>query len=133
MFKITPVSEIAEAKSISEALSLPYFEGAFYYKMFDMESGELMGLSVFELNRENGEILALKEVDGKDDFEAMFILIRQTMNFINLCGHKQCIAKTTYASEKMLLCAGFQKQSDAVFVANLEGMFDGHCHSHART
>ncbi len=130
MFKITPVSEIAEAKSISETLSLPYFEGAFYYKMFDMDSGDLMGVSVFELYRDYGELLALKEVDGKNDFEAMFILIRQTMNFINLCGLKKCVAKTTYAPEKMLVCAGFGKDGDEMFVANLEGMFDGHCHSH---
>lgn len=131
MFKITPVSEVAEAKSISEALSLPYFEGAFYYKMFDMDSGDLMGVSVFELYRDYGELLALKEVDGKNDFEAMFILIRQTMNFINLCGHAKCVARTTYAPEKMLVCAGFVKDEDEMFVANLEGMFDGHCHSHA--
>lgn len=131
MFKITPVSEVAEAKSISEALSLPYFEGAFYYKMFDMDSGDLMGVSVFELYRDYGELLALKEVDGKNDFEAMFILIRQTMNFINLCGYTKCIARTTYAPKKMLVCAGFVKDEDERFVANLEGMFDGHCHTHA--
>ena len=130
MFKITPVNDIEEAKSLCERLALPYFEGAFYYKMFDMETEEIMGISVFELYSTHGEILALKEVDGIDDFEAMFILIRQTMNFINLCGQNKCFAKTTYSPEKMLLCAGFRKKEGEIFEANLEGMFDGHCHTH---
>ena len=131
MFKITPVNDIAEAKKLCESLTLPYFEGAFYYKMFDMETEEIMGLSVFELFGTHGELLALCEAEGRDDFEAMFILIRQTMNFINLCGQNICRAKATYAPEKMLLCAGFKKTDDNAFEANLEGMFDGHCHSHS--
>ena len=130
MFKITPVNDIEEAKSLCERLALPYFEGAFYYKMFDMETDEIMGISVFELYSTHGELLALKEADGKDDFEAMFILIRQTMNFINLCGQKICIAKANYTPERMLLCSGFQEKEDNSYQAVLEGMFDGHCHSH---
>ena len=132
MFKITPVNEPAEAKSLCEMLKLPYFDGAFYYKMFDMETNEIMGLSVFELYASHGDLLALREAEGKDDFEAMFILIRQTMNFINLCGQNVCRAKAIYAPEKMLLCAGFKKTAEDSFEANLEGMFDGHCHSHAK-
>ena len=132
MFKITPVSDIDEARSLCESLALPYFEGAFYYKMFDMESGNLMGLSVFELYAAHGEILALKESDGLDDFEAMFILTRQTMNFINLCGHKRCIATVAHAPERLLTCAGFKSCDEGKMEANLEGMFDGHCHTSAK-
>ena len=130
MFKITPVNEPSEAKALSEILSLPYFEGAFYYKMFDMENGELMGLSVFELYATHGEILALREVEGKDDFEAMFILTRQTMNFINLCSHTRCLAKSECSPENLLKCAGFKQTENDTWEANLDGMFDGHCHSH---
>lgn len=130
MFKITPVGDTAEALALSEGAGLPYFKGAFYYKMFDMESGELMGFSVFEIHKNMGEILALYEVEGKDDFEAMFILGRQTLNFIDLCGTHLCKATDTYASERMLSAIGFQKQESGDFLIHLEGMFDGHCGNH---
>ena len=74
--------------------------------------------------------LELCEVEGKDDFEAMFILGRQTLNFIDLCSTHTCRASTTYASERMLTAIGFKKQEDGSFFINLKGMFDGHCHNH---
>ena len=129
MFKITPVNDDAEMRELTSVASIPYFEGAFYYKMFDMESGELMGFSVFEIHKDFGEILALYEAEGRDDFEAMFILGRQTLNFIDLCGMHCVRADTSYASERLLLAIGFKKKEDS-FAINLEGMFDGHCHSH---
>ena len=131
MFKITPVSNTEEMRSLSSVAEIPYFEGAFYYKMFDMESGDVMGFSVFEIHKDFGEILALYETIGRDDFEAMFILGRQTLNFIDLCGMHSCVADTKYASECMLSAIGFKKNDNGVFSINLEGMFDGHCHSHA--
>lgn len=127
MFKITPVSDINEARALSALAAIPYFDGAFYYKMFDMESGDIMGFSAFEIHKDGGEILALYESEGKDDFEAMFILGRQTLNFIDLCGTHSCTATSTYASERMLLAIGFKKTEGAGFSIDLEGMFDGHC------
>lgn len=128
MFKITPVGDASEAHALSALANIPYFDGAFYYKMFDMESGDLMGFSAFEIHKDCGELYALYEVEGCDDFEAMFILGRQTLNFIDLCGMHTCRANATYASERMLTAIGFQKHEDGGFFIHLEGMFDGHCH-----
>ena len=97
--------------------------------MNDCETGELMGISQFEVNGETGYLSDLLPLPGDDDFEAMFILGRQTMNFINLCGADFCTADASTADERLLLAIGFKKTNEK-YIARLDGMFDGHCGGH---
>ena len=130
MFKITPVTNDAERVEIAEALGIELREGSFLYSMRDVETSRLMGASQFEILDGYGMIYDLRCPFGDDDFEAMFILGRQTLNFIDLCSTHTCRASTRYASERMLTAIGFKKQEDGSFFINLEGMFDGHCQNH---
>jgi hypothetical protein len=97
--------------------------------MFDIDSGDIMGMSQFEIG-EYGYIFDLREPDGHDDFEAMFILGRQTMNFIDTCGAHSCYADKTAGSERLLKAIGFKESEDKLF-CDMTGMFDGHCSGHA--
>ena len=131
MFKITPVGDTAEALALSEGAGLPYFKGTFYYKMFDMESGELMGFSVFEIHKDMGEILALYEVEGKDDFEAMFIMGRATLNFIDLCGVHRALCLDESIDKILAKAIGFTPNSDGVLEMDLTHFFEHPCaHKH---
>lgn len=129
MFKITPIQEKTRQREICEHFGVEFRPEAFAYIMFDIDSGMLMGMSQFEIG-EVGYIYDLKEAAGCDDFEAMFILARQTMNFIDLCGAHSCRASDNTASEKLLCCVGFKKQNGEYF-CNMTGMFDGHCDGHS--
>ena len=86
-----------------------------------------MGFSQFEISGDFGFISDLKEPAGKSDFEAMFILARATMNFIDLCGVHTAQANSLTADESLLLAVGFKKYENGEFVCDLTGMFDGHC------
>ena len=131
MFKITPIVDVDLHKACAEAVGVPYREGYFAYTMNDADSGELMGFSQFEIDKNGGYISEIAETDSRDDFEAMFILGRQTMNFINMCGAEIIRANRTDANEKLLLAIGFRKNAEGEFVCNTNGMFDGHCSGHA--
>lgn len=128
MFKITPIQEKTRQNEICSICGAEFRPEAFAYQMFDIESGELMGMSQFEIG-ESGYIYDIKEVQGRDDFEAMFILARQTMNFIDLCGAHTCMADKNSATERLLIAAGF-KIIDGEYFCNMTGMFDGHCDGH---
>ena len=128
MFKITPIQDKSRQKEICDLVGAEFHPEAFGYQMYDMESGEIMGMSQFEIG-ESGYIYDIKEVPGRDDFEAMFILARQTMNFIDLCGAHTCYASLTSSSERLLKSAGF-KPIDNQYFCNMSGMFDGHCSGH---
>ena len=129
MFKITPVQNESDAIKFMNACSAELKEGCFVYAMTDCESGEIMGISQFEINDGFGYIHDVKEASGRNDFEAMFILTRQTMNFIDLCGVHICKASECSAPERLLVAAGFKK-IDGEYVCNMTGMFDGNCGGH---
>jgi hypothetical protein len=128
MFKITPIQDKHRQKEICALFGVEFRNEAFAYIMFDIDTDALMGMSQFEIG-EVGYIYDIKEAAGLDDFEAMFILARQTMNFIDLCGAHTCLASKNAAPERLLLAAGFKEQNGELF-CNMTGMFDGNCGGH---
>ncbi|MBQ9070349.1 MAG: hypothetical protein IJY23_03265 [Clostridia bacterium] len=130
MFKITPVQDRELAKAYLDACSAVLLEDTFIYAMTDCESGNIMGISQFEIMGDCGYIYDIKEADGLSDFEAMFILGRQTMNFINSCGMDICRASKEAADESLIKAIGFKLNGNS-YECNTEGMFDGsHCSGH---
>ena len=84
--------------------------------MIDTENGKLMGFSQFEIRDGEGYISDLLPApEYKDDFEAMFILGRQTMNFIDLCGIHTVKACATAADERLIKAIGFKASGDEYF------------------
>ena len=131
MFKITPVQTKEEQATLAATLHIPYISEAMAYKMIDIDSEELLGFSQFELCKGYGVLHTLTEAPGKSDFEAMFILGRQTMNFMDLCGVHQTEAPSDAASEMLLTAIGYKKSDDGSYHCDMMGMFDGHCGGHA--
>lgn len=125
MFKITPIQEKELQKSLCKICNTEYRQEAFAYQMYDIDSGEIMGISQFEI-AEAGYIYDIKEAPGRDDFEAMFILGRQTMNFIDQCGAHVCYAKEDAGDDRLLTAIGFRIKGNDLF-CDMTGMFDGHC------
>ena len=131
MFKITPCVDKSRQKEICELCGADFRPDAFAYEMVDAEDGHLMGMAQFDIGK-NGYIYDLKEAKGLSDFEAMFILGRQTMNFIDLCGKHACFADPNSADERLLKSIGFKLNSDNRYFADMTGMFDGNCSGHAK-
>ena len=130
MFKISPVTEPTIAKNYADICGIEYREGAFLYAATDCDSGELLAVSHFEILGEHGYIYAIKSVPGLDDFELTFILGRQTMNFIDLCGSHKCRASLTGSDNSLLRAIGFH-EADGEFSVDMTGFFDGsHCGGH---
>jgi len=130
MFKITPVQEKTRQKELCEFFGIEYLESYFAYYMFDMDSGEAMGLTQFEIRAEVGYINDFVSAPGINDNEAMFILGRQTMNFIDLCGAHICTARIGCGDDKLLSAMGFKTVRDGEYFCNMENMFSGHCDGH---
>ena len=127
MFKISPIQDENEKKLyLTKCGALP-IDGYFAYKMIDEDSGEIMGISQFEICKDYGYISDLKEALGRDDFEAMFILGRATMNFIDLCGPHKCRASATAGNERLIKAIGFTLMEDGEYFADMSDMFSGHC------
>ncbi|MBR3806374.1 MAG: hypothetical protein IKJ13_06025 [Clostridia bacterium] len=129
MFKITPTQDKTRQKEICELCGAEFRPDALCYEMIDTGDGHLMGMAQFDLGKE-GYIYDLKEANGLSDFEAMFILGRQTMNFIDSCGAHSCYASPDAGDEKLLHAIGFRKNDGGEYFRDMTGMFDGHCDGH---
>ena len=130
MFKISPVQNDDLAKEYTSLCNTTVNCGAFIYAMTDIETGALMGISQFEITDVGGYIYDLLPKDNYDDFEAMFILGRQTMNFIDTCGAHICYADIKAGDEKLIKAIGFSLAGDKYF-CDMTGFFDGsHCSGH---
>ena len=131
MFKITPIQDPETQRRYAELSGTKAVAGAFAYAMFDVESESPMGFSQFEIREDGGRLFDLRPI-GKDDYEAMFILGRQTMNFIDLCGAHTAKASDEYTDALLLRAIGFKKSENGEYFCNMDGMFDGkHCSGEA--
>ena len=126
MFKITPIQEKSLQKEICLICNAEFREDAFAYQMYDMDSGDIMGMSQFEIG-EHGYIYDIKEVPGRDDFEAMFILARQTMNFIDLCGVHRAFFDAECDNETLIKAIGFSRNVDGRYEMDLTDFFKEPC------
>lgn len=129
MFKISPVQDVETAKKYLSEVNASYKDFAFVYAMIDLNTEELMGISQFEIQKDCGYIYDIKEKPGKNDYEAMFILGRQTMNFIEQCGNRLCKAAPNAAPDKLLKAIGFKTMNNE-YLCDMQGMFDGNCNGH---
>lgn len=130
MFKISPINDKAIQKEYAEVCGAEYNSDFFAYSMTDAENGSLMGFSQFEINENGGFISDLREPADRADYEAMFILGRATMNFIDLCGSHKCYAKKDAGDEKLLHAIGFKTEVNGLLYCDMNGMFDGNCSGH---
>ena len=128
MFKITPIQDKSRQKEICEMCGTTLRESFFAYIMYDCDTLEVMGMSQFEIG-ETGHISDLREPEGRSDTEAMFILGRQTMCFIESCGASICTAERDAGDPRLLHAIGFRDDGN-MLSCNMTGMFDGNCGNH---
>ena len=131
MFKISPIQDKEFQKKCAEACGAEFCPELFAYSMINQETGELMGMAQFDISKESGYIKTLRSKIGYSDFEAMFILGRSTMNFIDLCGNHSCFAAPDAAEERLLRAIGFKLLDNGEYFADMTHMFDGSCDGHA--
>ena len=112
MFKITPINEKERQAAQCALCGITFKPELFAYEMTDVESGELMAVAQFEIDGEYGYIADIRPKIGYSDFEAMFILGRATMNFIDLCGAHRCKAAADAGEERLIKSIGFKKNGD---------------------
>ena len=127
MFKIFPIQDEETKKIYAEACGAEPMGGAFAYGMADAESLAIMGFSQFDLDGDKATLYTLKEKCGQNDFEAIFILGRATLEFCERCGAIFCYAKKDAGDETLLRAIGLRSEEDDMLFGRIEGMFDGHC------
>ena len=126
MLVIKPIEDKKEQEEICGKCDINYRPELFAYKAHD--NGELLAASQFDIEGKTATIYDMKQVIGTaDDFEAMFILGRAVLNFLDLCG-----VETVYfslESEENIRTSkliGF-KTENGIPTISLKGLFTAPC------
>ena len=129
MLKVLPIQTKAEQEEICKKCNVEFKPDLLAYAA--TVDGELRGVSQFKLTAEGGLVYDIAPAVDTFDFEALFVLGRGTLNFIDLCGVHYAIYKgatETEEKERLIRAIGFKKLDNGSFEVDLNGFFTDHCH-----
>lgn len=129
MLKVLPIQSKTEQEEICKKCSTVYNPDLLAYSA--TVDGELRGVSQFKLTAQGGLVYDISPADGTFDFEALFVLGRGTLNFIDLCGVHYAYYKgeaETEEKQRLIKAIGFKQTDSGSFEVDLNGFFTDHCH-----
>ena len=129
MLKVLPIQSKLSQEEICLRCGVKYDPDLLAYSA--TVNDELVGVCQFKLTDKGGMVYDLAPVQGKFDFEALFVLGRGTLNFIDLCGVHYAFFLGNIPdeqTERLIKAVGFKKQDSGEYFVNLEGFFTDHCH-----
>lgn len=137
MLKVLPIQTKAEQEALCLRCNIKFDPDLLAYAA--SVDGEVVGICQFKLTDKGGFIHDIATVTDRDepldgkarsasDFEALFVMGRGALNFIDLCGVHTAYYVGQDSDERLISAIGFKKDGDGVFKMNLEGFFTDHCH-----
>ena len=127
MISVKPIETKDEQARLCALCAIPFLADALAYRASD-ESGAFAGICQFSMDGAGGHIYHLAAPDtGVDD--ALFVMGRAALNFIDLCGVKTADFGGE-AEDALLRRIGFTPNECGKYSISLEGFFDHPC-SHA--
>ena len=129
MLKVLPIQSKISQEEICLRCGVEYDPDLLAYSA--TVDDELAGVCQFKLSDKGGLIYDLAPVKDSFDFEAMFVLGRGTLNFIDLCGVHYAIYRGEVKdeqTERLVKAVGFKLTEQGTYEVNLEGFFTDHCH-----
>lgn len=128
MLIIKPVADKQLQANYADACGAPFYAEDLAYAAY--ESDSLIALSQFRLSESGGILDTLSLCRGSSDWEALFILARQTLNWIDLHGFHSCQCASDAGDVRLLRLVGFEYQPNGSLSADMTHMFDGSCGGH---
>ncbi len=126
MLRARPIRDINEQKQCCAACGMQHNADLLYFSIFENET-DCLGTCAFRFSGKGVEIIDVQPKPGTYDDEAMFILGKATLNFVDLVGFKDVV----YKAEDMKLASLLEFfPKDGVWQVNLEGYFDEPCKRH---
>jgi hypothetical protein len=125
MLEIKPIQDKNAQKALCELCAAVYKPAALAYSAYD--NGAPVGICQFRIMDDGGHMYDLCNTVGTDDLEALIIMGRAALNFIDLCG-----VHTAYfegEETRGAIAVGFRLKDGKLF-ADLSGMFESPCKNH---
>ena len=131
MIKVLPIQTKEEQKLLCEKCNIKFNADLLMYAA--SVDGDLVGVCQFKTSDKGGLIydiatLSDRKGDPKSDFEALFVMGRGALNFIDLCGVHNAFYVGDNADDLLLRAIGFKPCDEGKYAIDLNGFFTDHCH-----
>jgi hypothetical protein len=123
MLEIKPIQSKEEQEAACVRCGVPYQADMMAYSAKD--DGKFIGVAQFTMIEGAGYINNITLTEGTDDFEALFLLGRAMLNFIDLCGIHQAYCAEDAAEGRILTAIGFRRDAENKLHADMTHMFGG--------
>ena len=129
MLEIKPIQDKNAQKALCELCAAVYKPAALAYSAYD--NGAPVGICQFRIMDDCGHMYDLCNTVGTDDLEALIIMGRAALNFIDLCGIHRAYFDAKCDNETLIKAIGFSRNADGRFEMDLTDFFKEPCkHSH---
>lgn len=126
MLKVLPIQSKLKQEEICVKCGVEYNADLLAYAAY--VDDRLCGVCQFKLTDKGGLIYDLAPTTDFCNRDALFVMGRGTLNFIDLSGVHNATYLGNTDDEELLRLIGFKKDDDGAFRIDLEGFFTDHCH-----
>lgn len=123
MLEIKPIQSKEEQEAACARCNIPYEADMMAYAAKD--NGNFIGMSQFTILPGAGYIQNITLTEGLEDFEALFLMGRAMLNFIDLCGIHRAFCADDAAEPRILTAIGFHRDEEGRLQADMTHMFGG--------
>ena len=129
MLKVLPVQSKPDQEKLCSECNVTYKPDLLAYAAY--VDGNFAGICQFRTTDRGGELFDIAPSLSINSFEALFVMGRGALNFIDLCGIHNAFYVGDISGEeqeRLLTAIGFKKDERGEYAINLEGFFTDHCH-----
>lgn len=123
MLEVKTIQNKEKQKHFCSLCGIEYNADALAYSAF--EGVGFIGIIQFAIHGKNGIIYNVALCPGTDDHEALFVMGRAVMNFLDLCK----ISDVYYEDQNISLAniLGFKQDIEGRYYINIKGLFETPC------
>ena len=123
MLEIKPIQNKEDQATACARCGVPYDPDCMAYAA--TLDGEFLGVAQFTIEEGHGHVKNVTLLPGVEDFEAVFLMGRAMLNFIDLCGVHTATCAPDATSEIYIKAIGFKPAEDGLLWADMTHMFGG--------
>ena len=125
MLEVLPIQDKMLQESLCIRCGISYDVDLMAYAAY--VDGEPVGVCQFTMKADGGRLVSLANINGVTDTQALFVMGRAMLNFVDLCGVHSAKCESKDIDETLLRAIGFTKAPDGIFVIDLAHFFEHPC------
>ena len=125
MLIVKPILDKSLQKELGELCLASYNPDYLAFSAYDDE--KFIGFCQFEVSGGVATVIDLRSIPDLNDFEAMFIMARGALNYMDLCGFHIARCTADAADLTLIRSVGFKEIDTNLFEMDLTKEFTGNC------